>query len=208
VLSLSLAAVLGYFFGSIPVAFLIVRSKSRVDIREAGSGNVGMLNSYEVTGSLTVGSVVLLLDLLKGAGAVLVAGCLVSEEFSVAATAGVSAVVGHNFPIWLSFKGGRGLATGAGVFGIICWVVVVIWVFFWGVGYWLTKRVNPANAIACLMLLTVVIIVPGDYLGSLAPGVPVTAFRFFASLILGIILLKHYEPVLEFIQEKKKDPTG
>ena len=116
VLPLIVAGVVGYLLGSFPTAYLMVRLKSRVDIRKAGSGNVGTLNSFMVTKSKGVGVVVLLLDLLKGVAAVTIAPLFgASDPFLAQTVAGAAAVAGHNFPVWLGGKGGRGLATGAGV---------------------------------------------------------------------------------------------
>ncbi len=115
VFPLLLGGLLGYLLGSIPTAFLLVRWKSRVDIRTSGSGNVGTLNSYQVSGSKVVGFIVLVADFLKGFFAVWGTTALLGSSFEATATAGVGSVLGHNFPFWLRFHGGRGLATAAGV---------------------------------------------------------------------------------------------
>ena len=144
--SLLLAAVVGYLIGSIPTAYLIVRWKSKVDIRKAGSGNVGTLNSYEVTRSKLVGVLVLVVDLLKGVSAVLLAAAIApGMGFGASAVGGISAVVGHSFPFWLKFKGGRGLATAAGVLMPLQWLVVLFWGFWWAIGFFLTRNVNVGN---------------------------------------------------------------
>ena len=203
-LSLLLAGVLGYLLGSLPTAFLIVQWKSKIDIRKAGSGNVGTLNSYKVTNSKMVGVVVLLIDLLKGAAAVLIARVVVNDEFLTRAISGVFVVLGHNFPVWLGFKGGRGLAPAAGVMLALGWVFVVVWVALWGGGFLLAKKVNVGNTVASVMTLLVILIAPALVLQSYIPA-DATAehFRYFSIVLFGIILAKHVEPMKEYIMEKR-----
>jgi glycerol-3-phosphate acyltransferase PlsY len=198
VLDLVLSGVLGYLIGSIPTAFLLVRWKSNVDIRSEGSGNVGALNSFQVTRSKLVGAGVLLLDLLKGFSAVQLASVLIGYHFEFQAIAGVAVVVGHNFPIWLRFKGGRGLATAAGAMLVIAWPLIPIWGLLWVVGHALTKQVNMGNAIACVAEMIGVFVVPAGVLNVLV-GVafaPVE-FRIFGFALFSVILVKHIKPVRE-----------
>lgn len=198
-LGLVLPGVLGYLIGSIPTAFLLVRWKSNVDIREKGSGNVGALNSFQVTRSKLVGAGVLSLDLIKGISAVLLASVLVSQHFSVQATAGVAAVVGHDFPVWLRFRGGRGLATAAGVMLVIAWPVIPIWVFLWVIGYALTKHVNMGNTIASGVGMICILIAPSEIMSKLVciEFTP-AGFRVFGFALFAVILAKHIGPVREY----------
>jgi glycerol-3-phosphate acyltransferase PlsY len=200
VLSLVLSGILGYLIGSIPTAFLLVRWKSNVDIRNAGSGNVGALNSLQVTKSKFVGGGVLLLDMLKGIVVVVMASIVLGDQFSIQATAGVTAVVGHNFPVWLKFKGGRGLATAAGVMLVLAWVVVLIWVVFWVVGLVLTKHVNAGNTIASAATLLGIVVAPEGVLASfIGPSIMPVEFKLFALPLFIAILAKHIDPVREYL---------
>src|SRR5512140_1590079 len=113
-----LSGATGYLLGSFPTAYILVRWKSKTDIRMVGSGNVGGLNSYVVTKSKALAAIVVLIDALKGVAAVLIAPLITGDSFIFMAAAGIGAVLGHNFPVWLRFKGGRGLATAAGVLAI------------------------------------------------------------------------------------------
>jgi glycerol-3-phosphate acyltransferase PlsY len=202
VLSIVCAVLLGYLLGSVPTAYLLVRWKSALDIRHAGSGNVGTLNSYEVTGSRWIGALVLVGDALKGSAAVLAARLLWETGFPHEAVAGIAAVAGHNFPCWLRFRGGRGLATSVGVFAVLGWPVVALWVCFWGPSFLALRKVNPANALATTVLAVVFLAVPGEIVAFAAPaGVSLPAYRFFALSILLLILTKHWPPVREFIRE-------
>jgi glycerol-3-phosphate acyltransferase PlsY len=204
-LTLILAAVLGYLLGSIPAAYLIVRWKTQVDLRKAGSGNVGTLNSFEVTRSRLVGISVLLIDLAKGGLAVLLAGVLLpSAGFESKAVAGICAVAGHNFPVWLRFRGGRGLAPAAGVALVLQWLIVAAWGAGWGAGFLLTRRVNPGNVIASLIVMLLAILLPDSTIAALLPdGATMNAFRIFTVVLLTVILLKHIEPVIQWIAEKR-----
>jgi glycerol-3-phosphate acyltransferase PlsY len=120
---------ISYFIGSIPTAFLVVKKTSSVDIRTVGSGNVGGRNALEVTGKKWVGIVVTLFDLSKGIVSVLIASFL-SENKAIAVSAAMfGAVLGHCYPVWLKFHGGRGLATGAGALLVTSWVWIPLWLF-------------------------------------------------------------------------------
>jgi acyl phosphate:glycerol-3-phosphate acyltransferase len=113
---------LGYLLGSIPFGLLLTRAAGLGDIRKVGSGNIGATNVLR-TGRKGLAAATLLLDALKGVAAVLIAAQL-GELAAVGAAAG--AVLGHMFPVWLSFKGGKGMATTLGVMWGLSWPVGVI----------------------------------------------------------------------------------
>ena len=106
------ACALGYLLGSIPFGPVVAKLMGLGDLRKIGSGNIGATNVLR-TGSRKAAAAVLLLDALKGAVAVLIAGALAGAD--AAALAGLFAVIGHCFPIWLKFRGGKGVATALGV---------------------------------------------------------------------------------------------
>jgi len=203
-LPLVAALISGYLIGSIPTAYLVVRWKSRVDIRTAGSGNVGTLNSYLVTKSKLVGILVLLVDLLKGFAAVAVAPLLGGSPYFVAQSLGaIGAVAGHNFPVWLGWKGGRGLATAAGAMLPLVPGAVLLWAVVWSGAFALTRKVNPANAVATLLVILISVGVPGTVLeGFLPEGASVEAFRMLVILVMGLVLVRHIGPLREFIKER------
>jgi glycerol-3-phosphate acyltransferase PlsY len=208
VFSLVIAGVLGYLLGSFPTAYLLVKWKSNVDIRNSGSGNVGTLNSYVVTKSKLVGAGVLVLDILKGLLVILIVRAISDGSFASQAVAGVAAVVGHSFPVWLKFKGGRGLATAVGVMLTLGWVIVLIWCIWWFVGFKLSKTVNVGNAVACVLTLVVAVVVPAAELVRFIPAESSTGeFRSFAVALLSVLLLRHIEPVREFVKKKKEVTT-
>ncbi len=199
-----LSGIIGYLIGSVPTAFLLVRWKSNVDIRNTGSGNVGALNSFQVTRSKLIGGIVLLLDASKGAAAVLLVSGFFGEQLPIQATAGVAAVAGHNFPVWLRFKGGRGLATAAGVMALIAWPFVVVWGALWLLGFLLLRHVNVANAVASAAGMVGVIVAPDRILNLIAGrSLETAAFRVFVVVLFIVILIKHIEPVREYVLKSR-----
>jgi glycerol-3-phosphate acyltransferase PlsY len=113
VVNIIAAIVIGYLLGSVPCAYIVARRRKGVDIRKVGGGNVGALNTYREVGPL-FGFIVLFADVAKGALAVLVAGWLDLTPAWIC-VAGFAAVVGHNWPVFLQFRGGKGAATVMGV---------------------------------------------------------------------------------------------
>lgn len=203
-LSLLMAGIIGYLVGSVPTAYLLVRWKSKIDIREAGSGNVGTLNSYSVTKSKLIGIAVLVVDLLKGVAGVLASQALFGNSFLSGAAGGIGVVFGHNFPVWLRFKGGRGLAPAAGVLFVIGWPFVAMWCLLWGVGFLLSKNVNIGNVFATLITLLLILVVPETILSQIISlDAVIDEFRFFGIILFSVVLVKHIEPVREFIGQKK-----
>ncbi|MGL6211936.1 MAG: glycerol-3-phosphate 1-O-acyltransferase PlsY [Paracoccaceae bacterium] len=110
--TLAIVAALAYLLGSVPFGILITRAMGLGDLRSIGSGNIGATNVLR-TGNKRAAAATLLLDAAKGAGAVLVARALVAED--AAQLAGIAAFLGHLFPVWLGFRGGKGVATCLGV---------------------------------------------------------------------------------------------
>lgn len=121
---IALAMILGYLLGSIPFAYIIGRLKKGVDIREVGGGNVGALNTYREIGPI-YGLGVLAADILKGAFPVWIATWL-GLDLEWICVAGFAAVVGHNWPIFIKFKGGMGAATVIGVLAALTPVPLLI----------------------------------------------------------------------------------
>ena len=112
-----LLVALGYLIGSVPFAFLIARKAGGLDIRRVGSGNVGAANVLRSAGTRAAAWTALL-DVAKGAGAV-AAVWSAGGSIPTAAAAGVAAIAGHIYPVWLRFRGGKGVATSFGVFLVL-----------------------------------------------------------------------------------------
>ncbi|MGA9115297.1 MAG: glycerol-3-phosphate acyltransferase [Bacteroidota bacterium] len=196
VLTLLPGVLAGYLLGSFPTAYLLLRRRARLDIRRAGSGNVGALNSYEVSGSAAIGLVVLLVDCLKGCAVVLVVRHAGGGGFAGEAASGIGAVLGHAYPCWIGFKGGRGLATAAGSALVLGPWVVPGWGVLWGAGYALFREVNTASACASGLGLVFMLAAPESWVRAAVPaGVPPGEFRIFLMCILGVILTRLAGPV-------------
>jgi glycerol-3-phosphate acyltransferase PlsY len=123
-------ALAGYFLGSIPFGYLVARRAGVHDIRDAGSGNIGATNVARTLGA-GAGALTFFLDAAKGFFAVWLARGLTHHSMTWMVVAGVGAVLGHVYPLWLGGKGGRGVATAAGAFVLICWPAVAVAVAIW-----------------------------------------------------------------------------
>lgn len=121
------AALLGYAFGSIPFGLILAKLAGKGDIRQQGSGNIGATNVLR-TGNKGLAAATLLLDLAKGLVPVLIAGRFFPDHIGWTA---LFAVVGHCFPVWLGFKGGKGVATNAGVCFGLAWQLGVVYAVVW-----------------------------------------------------------------------------
>ncbi len=143
-MSLLLAALLGYLLGSVPYGLLLTRAAGLGDVRAIGSGSIGATNVLR-TGNKALAAATLALDAGKGAAALLIARSLWGEEAGL--VAGFAAMAGHAFPVWLGFRGGKGVATGAGVL-----VAAVWWLGLIALGAWLAvfaaTRISSAGALA------------------------------------------------------------
>ena len=185
-----LVLIVAYLLGSIPFGYVIVRAKEGADVRETGSGGTGATNVSRRAGKLA-GVVTLLLDALKGALAVLLARWLLTDDFGInwwVAVAAILAVFGHCFPVWLGFRGGKGVATGVGVFlslyplAVACAAMVFVLVVA------LTRYVSLGSilATAALPLFTWLL---GVYVHRSADPAPVMT----AALVSGaLIILMHH----------------
>lgn len=124
----ALAFVLGYALGSIPFGVLVTRAAGTADIRTLGSGNIGATNVLR-TGRKSLAALTLLGDALKGTAAVLAAGWLWGHEAML--WAGLGAFLGHLFPVWLGFKGGKGVATYLGLLIGLAWPGAIAFALIW-----------------------------------------------------------------------------
>jgi glycerol-3-phosphate acyltransferase PlsY len=140
---------LGYLTGSVPFAFLLAR-RVGIDVRTAGSGNVGAANVLRTTGAWR-GAVVMLLDVAKGALAVALAG-VTNAGVTLTAVAAAAAVVGHIYPVWLRFHGGKGVAVAAGVFAVLTPVATAAAALLFVLIVWATRYVSLGSIAATLAL--------------------------------------------------------
>jgi glycerol-3-phosphate acyltransferase PlsY len=147
---MALAVTLAYVIGSVPFALLLARRWGAYDLRQIGSGNLGAANVLRASG-VTAGVLVAVLDIAKGALSVTLARHL-SAEASAPAAAGLAAIIGHIYPVWLRFRGGKGVATACGVFSVLTPPVAAPTLAIFAVTVWLTKYVSLGSVLAILAL--------------------------------------------------------
>jgi glycerol-3-phosphate acyltransferase PlsY len=144
-----LAIVLGYLAGSVPFAYLLARLRG-VDVRFAGSGNVGAANVLRTTGAWR-GVIVMTLDVAKGMSAVAVAHAMAGSAATIALS-GTAAVVGHIYPVWLGFHGGKGVAVAAGVFTLLTPAATASAAAIFLITAWATRYISLASISATFAL--------------------------------------------------------
>lgn len=140
------ALAFGYLLGSIPFGLLITRAAGLGDVRKIGSGNIGATNVLR-TGNKGLAALTLLLDALKGTAAVLIAGRWGSE---LAIVAGLGAFLGHLYPVWLGFKGGKGVATYLGVLIGLAWIGALVFAIVWLAVAFATRYSSLAALVAAI----------------------------------------------------------
>ena len=154
-----LCSILSYLLGSIPTSFLMGKLMKGIDIRKHGSGNVGATNALRVLGT-KIGIITLLIDIVKGFFAVQIGKQLVSEPTNLFLIGtGLLAIIGHIFTIFLKFKGGKGVATSAGVFIALSPLPVAIALIVFVVTVWISKYVSLGSMLAAFVFFLVELIV-------------------------------------------------
>jgi glycerol-3-phosphate acyltransferase PlsY len=150
------AVALAYLVGSIPFAYLLSRRRG-VDLRQVGSGNVGASNVLRTSG-VRAAVFALLLDALKGVLAVMVAQ-RVSGGAATPMAAGLASVVGHIYPVWLRFRGGKGVATAAGVFGVMTPVALAVACGVFLGAVWTTRFISVGSMAAAITLAVATVVI-------------------------------------------------
>ena len=180
--------VLGYFLGTIPFGYLLVRATGGGDIRQIGSGNIGATNVARTSG-WSVGVATLLLDAAKGFFAVWISGHFSDGSIRIMMFAGLAAILGHVFPVWLHFKGGKGVATALGVFLATCWPATAAAVILFLMVAFFYRYISLASisAAAALPLLIYLLYAPRH-----APPTAVSVCTFLAAVI---VIAKHRDNI-------------
>jgi acyl phosphate:glycerol-3-phosphate acyltransferase len=179
-----LIPIVAYALGSIPFGLLIVRARGGPDIRAVGSGNIGAANVSRNAGSFA-GILTLLLDAAKGYLAVWLAARWTNGNIRWMMVAAILAVVGHMFTVWLNFQGGKGVATGLGVFLPICWQAVAAAAVLWlvVVVFWRYASLGSISAAAAIPILIYILYAPGH--------APPEFVSFGTLLICVLVIAKH-----------------
>jgi glycerol-3-phosphate acyltransferase PlsY len=149
------AVTLAYLVGSVPFAFLLSRRRG-IDLREVGSGNVGATNVLRTSGVRTA-MIAMGLDVIKGALAVVMAQRL-TGGLGAPMAAGLASVLGHIYPIWLRFRGGKGVATAAGVFVVLTPMALGIASATFVLVVWMTRYISVGSVVGALTLAVVAVI--------------------------------------------------
>lgn len=203
-ITISLFTIVFYLIGSVPTAYIVLKLFHKKDITNEGSGNVGAMNSYEVTGSKKTGIIVFVFDFLKGIIPVCITAYYTGFDINLLLIPFTALVAGHNFSIWLKFKGGRGLATAAGILIPLNYWLVVIWCGLFLLMNLIKKNVHIGNSVATILLPFVLLILNSQGLSSShLPGVPNGIFNIFVSVICILVLMKHIFPILSIIKKSK-----
>jgi len=172
---------LAYALGSIPFA-LVVSRFAGTDLRQVGSGNLGAANVMRASG-VRSGVLVALLDVAKGAASVMIAGRL-ADDATAPALAGLAAIVGHIYPIWLRFRGGKGVATACGVFSVLTPAAVPSAMVLFVTTVWLTKYISAGSVVATIALPPIAYAVgsPLPVVGSAIAAAALILFRHRSNL--------------------------
>ena len=206
-MSLIIVCIVFYLIGSFPTAYLLVKYKYNKSILREGSGNAGARNTFDVTHSKLDGAVVLITDLLKGLLPVLWFINYSGIDDSYVVFPSLFLLIGHNYSVWLKFKGGRGLSTAAGIMLAVNFTLVILWLFFCFIFYKLAKNIHIASAVALLLLPVSIIFLQDIILKFNNPELKNIddPFRFlfsFCSSVCIVILLRHVSPVIQFLSKK------
>ena len=182
VLTIGLTAIAAYLLGSIPFGVIVTRIGGAGDVRAIGSGNIGATNVLR-TGRKDLALITLVLDAGKGAAAVLIARALFDNDFTTA-LAGGAAFVGHLFPVWLGFRGGKGVATFFGVLLAAAWPVGLIAGAVWLIIFFL-GRISSLSALVAAAAAPVAAWALGE-------AVPIIAL---AAVMAVLIYMRHHENI-------------
>lgn len=192
--TLALAAVGGYLLGSIPFGVILTRLVTGEDVRSIGSGNIGATNVLR-TGRKDLALATLILDAGKGAAAFLIAQALFPGVPAIAAVAGGAAFLGHLFPVWLGFKGGKGVATFMGLLLAAAWPLGLMAIATWLIVAVLFRMSSFAALVAALAS-PLLALLPLPLMGLPASG-PVLALAVASALL---IWLRHHENIARILK--------
>ena len=197
-MTLLVIAIAAYFLGSIPFGLLLTKTFGRGDVRRVGSGNIGATNVARAAGWLA-GVLTLVLDAAKGAGAVFLAEKLSNDSATWMMIAAFAALAGQCFPVWLKFKGGKGVATATGIFLVLSPLACLgaLLLFLLVVIFWRYVSLGSVSAAAAMPLLIYLLWAPHH-----APPMSVTFGTVAAALL---IVYKHrgnLQRVIEGVEPK------
>lgn len=199
---------ISYLLGSIPFAYLFVKKHSGKDLRKEGTGNIGSMNSYDVTGKKWIGITVAICDCLKAILAMFLAWLIAGDYPISYVFASFFVILGHNYNVFLCFRGGRGLAPALGCFLALNLFFPVVWGILWLIAFYFTKKdMHYSNAIATFVVPFFPFFIPYSFLKhfSVVMFFPETHLKIALVLVCFLVLSKHLtqiaKPILKY--EKK-----
>ena len=202
-----LVFIISYLIGSIPFAYIFAKKYKNIDLTKEGSHNLGAMNAYESTNNIWIGAMVLLADVAKGA---LTTAIAINFEQSIEVTyiSLIGAVLGHNYSIFMKFKGGRGLAVSAGALLLINPLAVITWILLYFISrYAISRNVHIDNLIALVITPVALIYLPDYLLWDLTiySFFDIRKYRILVAIVSFLILIKHIEPIYSLIKNRKKE---
>ena len=201
-----LSSIIGYLLGSIPTAYIFLKKTKGMDITREGSGNVGAMNSFEVSNSKVIGFSVFIVDFLKGAASVLFISFLIPDQFIFPAISLMFAVFSHCYNPWLNFKGGRGLSAAAGGAAFLFPFLLAVWTVLWVIFYMMRKGIIFANISSTIFSLFILFGTTDTAIKYAYPEPEsISALMLISIGVLLIIFIRHIEPLKEFILEQKNN---
>jgi glycerol-3-phosphate acyltransferase PlsY len=199
-----ISSTIGYLLGSFPSAYIFLKKAKGMDITKEGSGNVGAMNSFEVSNSKVIGYSVFLVDFLKGAASVLIPSFIFPDQFIYPAMSLLFAVFSHCYNPWINFNGGRGLSTAAGGAAFLLPFLLGVWAVLWVIFYMMRKGILFANISSTIFSL---LILYGTSKIAVKYAYPqpesISALILISTAVLIIIFIRHIEPLREFISDQK-----
>jgi acyl phosphate:glycerol-3-phosphate acyltransferase len=187
-----------YLAGSFPTGYLLVKTSHSKDITKEGSRNVGTLNALKVSGSKKIGILVLVIDFLKGAVPVFLLAEIFNCDIETLYIASIFLLLGHNFPVWLKFKGGRGLAAGAGIFAVLNYWILFSWCLVWVILKLFRQSILISNFIATIALpLFAIVFDMFDIITTISAvnSTGTNLFVLFVICISLIVIIRHTEVI-------------
>ena len=185
------ALILSYFLGAIPSGYLITKRIKGFDIRNYGSGNPGAANVYRIVGK-KAGWATFTCDALKGAVAVILAKILAPEVAWLPIACGFMAICAHMWTVFLKFRGGKGVATSAGVFGALLPLPTIIAFLSFIIVVWRTGRISPGSILACIVLP----------LAAWLTGASLP-YIIFCIIVAAIVIYKHIPNIKRMLEHKE-----
>lgn len=199
-----ISSFLGYLAGSLPTAFILL-SRKGIDITKTGSGNVGAMNSFEITKSKSVGIIVFIIDFFKGLIPVLIVTQIYPNNYSIAGISLLFAIFSHCYNPWINFNGGKGLATASGGILFLFFPLLICWIVFWILSFLIKKDILIANIFSTVISLFLSLVF-ADYFIKFAHPTPVNVNELLLFISSGLILIfiKHIEPLKKLLIKRSK----